>query len=540
MADLKISQLPEAAALTSAELAPLVQSGGNVKATIQQITTAVTGATGTNGETVTTDKPRLNLTQTWNAVGTTFTGLKFNATNTASAAASNLMVLQTNGANRFAVNPDGFIIAGGSNSEIRARSVGTGFRFDSFAGVGSNYGFTVAPNSTTNGYTWGNEANNPTVDLGIFRDAADTLAQRRTTNAQTFRIYNTFTDASNYERGFAQWSGNVFQIGAEAAGTGTQRVLGLKAAGGATLDGLSLTGAQATSLLDMAATWNTTGAPAGIKLNITNTASAVASSLIDLQIGGFSRFKVDQYGVLKVFVSPGFTNEGIEIGATNSSAQTKLTFKDGLFLSGAGAFDVVIRGDGAADTLAQRRTTNAQTFRIYNTFTDASNYERGKMEWDSNVLRIGTEKAGTGTARALALQADGTTRLTINADGSISLGGNSVINTSGTYQAGGTGTPSVALASTGLFIGSTEQVKWSSTAAWTGALDSGLARSAANVVGVTNGSTGGGAMQFVEMTAPAAPAANGVRIYAEDDGAGKTRLMALFATGAAQQIAIEP
>lgn len=43
-----------------------------------------------------------------------------------------------------------------------------------------------------------------------------------------------------------------------------------------------------------------------------------------------------------------------------------------------------------------------------------------------------------------------------------------------------------------------------------------------------------------EMTAPASPSANKVRIYAEDNGAGKTRLMALFATGAAQQIAIEP
>jgi len=43
-----------------------------------------------------------------------------------------------------------------------------------------------------------------------------------------------------------------------------------------------------------------------------------------------------------------------------------------------------------------------------------------------------------------------------------------------------------------------------------------------------------------EMAAPAAPAANGYRIYAEDNGAGKTRLMVLFASGAAQQIAIEP
>jgi hypothetical protein len=45
---------------------------------------------------------------------------------------------------------------------------------------------------------------------------------------------------------------------------------------------------------------------------------------------------------------------------------------------------------------------------------------------------------------------------------------------------------------------------------------------------------------MTEMTAPSAPATNSVRIYAEDNGSGKTRLMALFATGAAVQIAIEP
>lgn len=43
-----------------------------------------------------------------------------------------------------------------------------------------------------------------------------------------------------------------------------------------------------------------------------------------------------------------------------------------------------------------------------------------------------------------------------------------------------------------------------------------------------------------EMTAPAAPAANKGRVYFEDNGAGKTKLMVIFASGAAQQIAIEP
>jgi len=49
-----------------------------------------------------------------------------------------------------------------------------------------------------------------------------------------------------------------------------------------------------------------------------------------------------------------------------------------------------------------------------------------------------------------------------------------------------------------------------------------------------------GALTFSEMTSPAAPAANGCVLSVEDNGAGKTRLMARFATGATQQVAIEP
>lgn len=91
----------------------------------------------------------------------------------------------------------------------------------------------------------------------------------------------------------------------------------------------------------------------------------------------------------------------------------------------------------------------------------------------------------------------------------------------------------------------------------TAAADLEISRNAAGVLEITNGtrtSTGGagadltlrnvvgqtGYHEMVETTAPSAPSADKVRIYAEDNGAGKTRLMALFSSGAAQQIAIEP
>lgn len=67
----------------------------------------------------------------------------------------------------------------------------------------------------------------------------------------------------------------------------------------------------------------------------------------------------------------------------------------------------------AAGVFADRDGTNAQAVRIYNTYTDASNYERGTFDWkaSSNVLRIGTEKAGTGSVRNMAFIIGGTIKL---------------------------------------------------------------------------------------------------------------------------------
>lgn len=61
------------------------------------------------------------------------------------------------------------------------------------------------------------------IDLSITRDAAGTFAQRNSTNAQTFRLYNTFTDASNYERLGISWAANLLTIATEGAGTGSSR-----------------------------------------------------------------------------------------------------------------------------------------------------------------------------------------------------------------------------------------------------------------------------------------------------------------------------
>lgn len=45
----------------------------------------------------------------------------------------------------------------------------------------------------------------------------------------------------------------------------------------------------------------------------------------------------------------------------------------------------------AANTIAMRNATSPQMFRIYNTYTSATQYERLRFGWVGNVLRIGTE-----------------------------------------------------------------------------------------------------------------------------------------------------
>jgi hypothetical protein len=186
-------------------------------------------------------------------------------------------------------------------------------------------------------------------------------------------------------------------------------------------------------------TWNAAGTTfTGIGLNVTDTASAAGSLLMDLQVGGVSKFSVTKSTVNSTVIQLN-SNGGIaNIEAFGNSltlagngghniSLPAATFQRsgvgyGFFLgTGTTANSPVLYGNAqeANHTIAQRNGVNAQTFRVYNTFTDASNYERGKMEWSSNVLRIGTEKAGTGTARALELQTDGTTRMTISASANI-------------------------------------------------------------------------------------------------------------------------
>ncbi len=63
----------------------------------------------------------------------------------------------------------------------------------------------------------------------IFKTAHNVLGQYNSTTGQTYELYNTRTDGSNYERAAWTWESNICKLKSEAAGTGTQRAIHLPA-----------------------------------------------------------------------------------------------------------------------------------------------------------------------------------------------------------------------------------------------------------------------------------------------------------------------
>jgi hypothetical protein len=209
------------------------------------------------GGTVTASAPLIDATQTWNNGAVTFTGLAATITNTASATSSLVARLTVGSTNVFEVDARGFTkvrkvststefvpvfeVLRGTTSVVRLRddgdisgsafAVGTGGNViinTSGVGIQSTARFGISSSAAAS-----------TTDCDLHRDAADTFAQRRGINAQTFRLYGqiTGTDVSatgNYERGYMRWSaaGGTFQIGTEkGSGGGAARALELSVDG---------------------------------------------------------------------------------------------------------------------------------------------------------------------------------------------------------------------------------------------------------------------------------------------------------------------
>lgn len=160
-----------------------------------------------------------------------------------------------------------------------------------------------------------------------------------------------------------------------------------------------------TPVYNILDTWNDAGVTyAGIKLNVTNTASNAASKLIDLQVGGSTKFNVDRNGQIYAGYGLSLAQAAIWADYPNAlqlSANSQLSWSTGA--TGIGASAALRLALDATAVLAQRNGTAAQTYRVYETYTDASNYSRGYIKASSTSVEVGSEAAGTGTKRNIVL-----------------------------------------------------------------------------------------------------------------------------------------
>ena len=70
----------------------------------------------------------------------------------------------------------------------------------------------------------------------------------------------------------------------------------LSTAGKMKLTGTPQTGSMAETFLNLTNTWNTSGSPVSIGVNITNTASGTGARLVDFKVGGTSQYQIDVKG----------------------------------------------------------------------------------------------------------------------------------------------------------------------------------------------------------------------------------------------------
>lgn len=269
-------------------------------------------------------------------------------------------------------------------------------------------------------------------DVELHRDAADTLAQRRGVNPQNLHIYNTFTDASNYERLEIGFSAGRFGVEATFAGTGTDK--GLRLTGrdilfetntvlrwqidvGGSLLAISGGNIGALSAFRPSSIFVTTSVFAGLN----NFAPIDAFILDSPDLIGVGT--IDSHAVL-------WTGQGFDSGqhdadwkafvdVTSNAAASTWTLQSRIDAVGfANRLQIDDQGNTTLNSaaslnwstdvklfrddpweLALRDGVNANAFHIYKTFTDSSNFERLRIYngGPSPVsFNITAESAGTG------------------------------------------------------------------------------------------------------------------------------------------------
>lgn len=343
MADTKISGMAAAAALTGAEVLPVVQSAANVKATTQQVVDAAmtTGLTRQALGSINT-----NTTIDWSAgsyaTATIAGALAFTFSDPAPTGKACVAYLQlTNGGSAAITWPISVTWSGGTAPTLRASGVDL-LRFY----------------TQDNGTTWFGTAENDESNVAgsdtqvLFNDGG-------TASGDSGLTYNKTTDTLTCKVYQAQRANNAPII---------------------------QTGTTSSDACIIWVTGNELQAARGDIGDLISFRASIVKASAQFQSGSYAM---------------GVYNSGLAFGNTNFSAFANATCHSVFVCGATGGYDTALTRD-AAGTLAQRDGTNAQTFRVYHSYTDASNYSRWTVKWNTSTAILHAEGAGTGSDGSVA------------------------------------------------------------------------------------------------------------------------------------------
>lgn len=275
------------------------------------------------------------------------------------------------------------------------------------------------------------------------------------------------------------------------------------------------------------------GGPAASPFTIHNGAQNA-----QISVDGSGNLTIDTSGALVFF------NDRLNVTSSSS-----LAFQVGLGLvvdrvnarAAIGATVPLTSFDVANGDVTIRNGTTPTRLDLYSTRTDANNYERLSVYGQSaSNFVIATEAAGTGSIRDLTIDGPSIIRL---GNASATPQPREIRGQSGSgTDIAGASLILVGGRSTGTGVGGRIELRTTPAGSSGSALNTPTARLRITEDDPNSGRIFAIDSSFILDELGTAPSGLGNKaiLFAEDNGAGKTRLMVQFATGAAQQIALEP
>jgi hypothetical protein len=256
------------------------------------------------------------------------------------------------------------------------RCTGTG------AGVTANEPVhTVGTVTEADGYSW----LWITDTTAVFKRWGAVMGERTLTGSDDpiFNTLQTWNNAATTFRGFKQ---NITMTAAATASmlmdlqVDSATKFNVSRYGGMTVTTGSLTSTEGSKpVLAGTQTWNDAGTTfRGIDLNITNTASAAASKMLDLRVAGSTKFNVDTTGAIDIATGTLTTAsnpvlsatqtwndgavafKGIELNITNTASAATAKLLD-LQVAGTTKFNADVDGDVAAAGVVTAKSATATT-----------------------------------------------------------------------------------------------------------------------------------------------------------------------------------